>query len=61
MDMNGKELVKLLKSNGWKRVRIEGSHHIMRKNGKEISVPVHGKKSIKAGLLNAILKYADLK
>ena len=61
MDMNGKELVKLLKRNGWKVVRVEGSHHILRKDGMEICVPVHGKKSIKPGLLNAILKYAGLK
>ena len=61
MDMNGKELVKLLKKNGWKKVRVVGSHHILRKNGVEISVPVHGTKSIKPGLLNAILKYAGLK
>ncbi|MBE6014508.1 MAG: type II toxin-antitoxin system HicA family toxin [Lachnospiraceae bacterium] len=61
MDMSGKELVKLLKVNGWKEVRIEGSHHIMKNGTKEISVPVHGNKSIKRGLLNAILKEANLK
>ena len=61
MDMDGKELVKLLKKNGWTEVRIEGSHHIMKKGDKEISVPVHGSKSMKKGLLNAILKEAGLK
>lgn len=61
MDMDGKELVKLLKKNGWMEVRIEGSHHIMKKGDKEISVPVHGSKSMKKGLLNAILKEAGLK
>ena len=61
MDMNGKELVKLLKSNGWRKVRVEGSHHILKKDGREICVPVHGTKSIKPGLLNSILKYAGLK
>ncbi len=61
MDMSGKELVKLLKSNGWMEARIEGSHHIMKKDLKEISVPVHGTKSIKKGLLNAILREAELK
>ncbi|MCR4788116.1 MAG: type II toxin-antitoxin system HicA family toxin [Lachnospiraceae bacterium] len=60
MDMNGKELVKLLKRNGWKEERIESSHHIMRKDGKQISVPVHGTKSVKKGLLCAILKEAGI-
>ncbi len=61
MDMSGKEVIKLLKSNGWKEVRVEGSHHIMKKEAKEISVPLHGNKSMKKGLLNAILKEANLK
>ena len=61
MDMNGKELLKLAKKTGWEEVRIEGSHHIMRKDGKEISIPVHGSKSIKKGLLNQILKDMGLK
>ncbi len=61
MDMNGKELVKLLKKNGWKKVRIEGSHIILKKDQRVICVPVHGTKSIKPGLLNAILKYTGLK
>ena len=37
MDMNGKDLLKLAKKNGWDEIRIEGSHHIMRKDGREIS------------------------
>ncbi len=60
MDMSGKELIRLLKRNGWKEVRIEGSHHIMKNEAKEISVPVHGNKSMKKGLLSAILKEAEL-
>ncbi len=61
MDMNGKELLKLLKNNGWQEVRIEGSHHVMRKDNQTLIVPVHGSKSVKKGLLNAILKEAGLK
>ena len=61
MEMNGKELLKLLKKNGWKEVRVEGSHHIMKKASAEISVPVHGAKSLKTGLLNQILKETGLK
>lgn len=61
MDMNGQELLKLLKKNGWQEVRVTGSHHIMRKGDKELSVPVHGSKSVPKGLLNSILKDAGLK
>lgn len=58
--MKDKELLKLLKKNGWKVKRIQGSHHILEKNGKMEVVPVHGKE-IPSGLLNAILKRTDLK
>lgn len=61
MDMNGKDLLRYMINNGWEDIRIEGSHHIMKKGDKMISVPVHGNKSIKKGLLNRILKDAGLK
>ena len=41
--MTGKEMVKLLKRNGWELDRISGSHHILVKGQKTLSVPVHGK------------------
>ena len=61
MTMSGKEMVKLLLANGWTIDRINGSHHIMVKDSKTITVPVHGNQSMKTGLLNAILKQAGLK
>ena len=39
--MKGKELIKLLKKEGWKLDRINGSHHIMEKEGKVVFAPVH--------------------
>ena len=61
--MTGKELVKLLEENGWRTVRIEGSHYIMKREEFDItlSIPVHRGKTIKPGLLNFILKQAGLK
>ncbi|MDR1277403.1 MAG: type II toxin-antitoxin system HicA family toxin [Treponema sp.] len=50
--MSGKDFVKLLKRNGWIPDRIKGSHHIMRKNGISISVPVHTNEDLKPGILN---------
>lgn len=61
MTMSGKELVKLLMRHGWKLDRIQGSHHIVAKGEKTITVPVHGNHDLKPGLLNAILKQAGLK
>jgi len=60
--MTGKELLNKLKKDGWTLDRISGSHHIMKKDGCiPVSVPVHGKKDLKPGTLNDILKDANLK
>ena len=60
--MTGKELVKLLKAEGWILDRVSGSHHIMIKEGRRsIPIPVHGKKDILIGLKNKILKQAGIK
>jgi predicted RNA binding protein YcfA (HicA-like mRNA interferase family) len=60
--MTGKEMVKLLKDNGWKLDHISGSHHIMVKEGKRsVPVPVHGKRDIPIGLAHAIMKQAEIK
>ncbi|MDY6845473.1 MAG: type II toxin-antitoxin system HicA family toxin [Thermodesulfobacteriota bacterium] len=59
--MSGKELIKILKLNGWTLDRISGSHHIMIKGDKTLSVPVHGKKDLPKGLLNSLLKHGGLK
>lgn len=53
--MTGKELVKLLKKNGWVVDRVKGSHHVMKKDGKTEIIPVH-KTDLPLGLLHAILK-----
>ncbi|MCM1543548.1 MAG: type II toxin-antitoxin system HicA family toxin [Blautia sp.] len=58
--MKGKELVKLLRENGWKLDRVNGSHHIMIKDGKSLSVPVHNT-DMRPGTLGKLLKDAGLK
>lgn len=57
--MKDKDLLKLLKKNGWTVARINGSHHILQKNGKTTVVPVHGK-DVPTGLLKTILKETGL-
>jgi len=58
----GRELIGLLERHGWRVERIEGSHHIMTRPGREetLSVPVHGNRSLKIGLTKAILKAAGI-
>lgn len=58
--MKDKDLLKLLKKNGWDTARINGSHHILQKDGKTTVIPVHGR-DVPTGLLNRILKEAGLR
>ncbi len=58
--MTGKELVKLLKKDGWTLDRIKGSHHIMIKGTMTLSVPVHGNKDLPAGILHRLRKDGGL-
>jgi predicted RNA binding protein YcfA (HicA-like mRNA interferase family) len=61
MNMSGKGCVKLLKKHGWTVARIQGSHHIMLKNGISIPIPVHGSADLAPGTLHSILKKAGPK
>ena len=59
--MTAKEIMKILKANGWKFDRINGSHHIFEKEGfRPVSVPLHGNKDI-GHLAARILKEAKIK
>lgn len=56
MPLTGKEMLKLAKKHGWLVVRINGSHHIMIKEGHlPDSIPVHNK-DLKIGTEQKILK-----
>jgi predicted RNA binding protein YcfA (HicA-like mRNA interferase family) len=60
--MNGKDLSVILKEHGWTLDRVKGSHHIFVKQGKRsIPVPIHGNKDLPRGLINAILKQAEIR
>lgn len=59
--MTGKELIKLLKKEGWELDRITSSHHIMKKGKQTLSVPVHSNKDLPKGLLEKLLKEGGLK
>jgi predicted RNA binding protein YcfA (HicA-like mRNA interferase family) len=59
---SGKDLAKLLEKHGWQLLRIRGSHHIYGKPNSivRLSVPVHGNKPLKTGLLRHLLKMAGI-
>jgi predicted RNA binding protein YcfA (HicA-like mRNA interferase family) len=61
--MKSNELLRLLTRDGWTTVRQSGSHVVMEHPLKEGQVifPNHGSKEVKKGLLNSILKQAQIK
>jgi len=60
--ISGKRLCRLLEEKGWELKRINGSHHIYTKVGitARISVPLHGNKPLKIGLLRHLMKVAEI-
>ncbi|MEY2831027.1 MAG: hypothetical protein RLZZ574_285 [Cyanobacteriota bacterium] len=60
--ISGKKFAKLLERQGWILLRVNGSHHIYGKSGntQRISVPIHGNKALKAGLLRHFLKVSNI-
>lgn len=61
--MKVRDLVKLLESNGWREVRVRGSHCHFKHPTRPLLVTVPGRpgKEVAAGTLAAILKKAGLK
>ncbi len=57
-----KELLKVLKKEGWYVERIRGSHHMLKHTSKvgRVTVPVH-KEDLKPKTLHTILKQAGIK
>ncbi|MGF6569858.1 Predicted RNA binding protein YcfA, dsRBD-like fold, HicA-like mRNA interferase family [Paraburkholderia fungorum] len=60
--MNSAEVVKLIQTDGWRLIRISGSHHHFRHAVKPglVTIP-HPKRDLPPGTLNSILKQAGLK
>jgi predicted RNA binding protein YcfA (HicA-like mRNA interferase family) len=61
--MNGKQIITRLKQEGWTLARINGSHHVMEKEGmpRGVPIPVHGNSDVGIGLLKAIEKQTGVK
>lgn len=59
---SSREIIRQLQDDGWFEVRVTGSHHHFKHHHKPGVVTVsHPKKEIGKGLLNSILKQAQLK
>ncbi len=60
--VTGKELADILERHGWTLLRVRSSHHIYGKTESTVrlSVPVHGRKPLKVGLLKHLLSLAGL-
>ncbi|MBG7890641.1 type II toxin-antitoxin system HicA family toxin [Enterococcus faecium] len=62
MPLTGKKMLKLAKKNGWKVVRITGSHHIVAKEGfPPVPISVHSNQDLKKGTEQKLLKDLGLK
>ncbi len=50
--VSGKRFAKVLEKNGWRLLRVQGSHHIYGKDGIDVklSVPIHKNQSLNIGL-----------
>lgn len=59
--INAKEFIKFLEYKGYFLVRQKGSHKRYKNySGKAITVPDHGKSSLKRGLLNGMLNELEI-
>lgn len=60
--VSGRELARLAERHGWRLLRVTGSHHIYGKLGSvvRLSIPIHGNKALKTGLLRHLLKMAEI-
>lgn len=60
--ISGRKFCKILEAHGWNLDRINGSHHIYKKEGNFAlpTVPVHSNSDLKPGLLAGLLKQTGL-
>jgi predicted RNA binding protein YcfA (HicA-like mRNA interferase family) len=60
--ITGREFARMIERRGWQLLRISGSHHIYGKSGSivRLSVPIHGNRPLKTGLLRHLAKLAEI-
>ncbi|MGO9007683.1 MAG: type II toxin-antitoxin system HicA family toxin [Beijerinckiaceae bacterium] len=60
--ISGLEFARLIERHGWRLLRVAGSHHIYGKAGGvvRLSIPIHGNRPLKTGLLQHLAKLAEV-
>jgi predicted RNA binding protein YcfA (HicA-like mRNA interferase family) len=60
--LSGRDFARLVEQNGWQLLRVSGSHHIYGKPGSivRLSIPIHGNRPLKKGLLRHLAKLAEI-
>jgi predicted RNA binding protein YcfA (HicA-like mRNA interferase family) len=60
--VSGRDFARAVERRGWVLLRVSGSHHIYGKSGSvvRLSVPIHGNKPLKKGLLGHLAKLAEI-
>jgi predicted RNA binding protein YcfA (HicA-like mRNA interferase family) len=60
--LSGREFARVIERRGWTLLRVSGSHHIYGKAGSAVrlSIPIHGNKPLKTGLLRRLAKLAEI-
>jgi predicted RNA binding protein YcfA (HicA-like mRNA interferase family) len=60
--LSGRDFARIIERRGWTLLRVSGSHHVYGKSGSivRLSVPIHGNKPLKTGLLSHLAKLAEL-
>jgi predicted RNA binding protein YcfA (HicA-like mRNA interferase family) len=58
----GREFARMIERRGWQLLRVSGSHYIYGKAGSvvRLSVPIHGNRPLKTGLLRHLAKLAEI-
>lgn len=59
--MNGKEVIKRLKDEGFIVSRSRGGHFRLARGAVKVSVPVHGRRDLKPGTLASIERQSGVK
>ncbi len=60
--VSGRAFARIVERYGWSLMRVHGSHHIYGKAGSvvRLSIPIHGNKALKIGLLKHLMRLADI-
>ena len=60
--LSGRDFARLIERRGWQLLRVSGSHHVYGRPGSvvRLSVPIHGNRPLKTGLLRHLAKLAEV-